>query len=223
MKHLTLNIILFLGFNLFGQNRLSKIDISQNYVYSKSSFGKEEFYFRLPALESSNYKFHFRFNYNTQIIELLSNDGIHFNGLLLNQIIEMKSVQDGKFKKLEPKNYVYEKLILDDSVSSELGKMIIEKKISQIPSSKYIDNWKLNELGCEETNFQFKFGDQITESNFMCLNEQSDIELVKILEQLINYANDSFKLSEKHKIFRDKLEKNKAYYFKGVGTYYKEK
>ncbi|HEY4617967.1 MAG TPA: hypothetical protein VIH09_07220 [Flavobacterium sp.] len=223
MRELILCVILFTSFNLFAQNEVSKVDFSDTYIDNKSSFGKEEFYLGLSMLENSNYKFHFRFNYDTQIVDLLSNDGIYFQGLLLNQIVEMKSVQNGKFKSLEPKNYVFEKLILDDNISSILGKMIIEKEISQIPSSKYIDNWKLNEFGCDETNFQFKINNQITETNFMCLYEQNEIELAMILKGIIEYAENSFKLSKKHEIFRAKLESKKAYYFKGVGTYYKEK
>jgi hypothetical protein len=135
----------------------------------------------------------------------------------------MKSVQDGEFKKLVQKSLVYEKINLSDSISGSLGKMILKMQVSQIPSSKFIENWKISEFGCEETYFQFKIGKQITETNFMCLDEQNgDVEFVGTVNNLITFAKESFNLSEKFKAFQKKLESNKAYYWKGVGTYYKE-
>lgn len=194
---------------------MKKVDIENNYMWKTSSaFDKEMHYFNLPDIQKSNYRIHFRFNTDLQLIDVFSNDSINFQGKLLNKVIELKAVKPkkiGEFVSYIPKNYVFEIVELNESVSNLIGKLILKEKLIDAPKDKFIKNWNITGPDCDRINFELKNNNKIVATKYSCLSEQNDsINYVTKLKAF-NKSIDSLGLYEKYKLFNHRLEKGKTY------------
>lgn len=218
------SFLIFFTFNLFAQNSLKKVDIENNYIWkTNSSFDKEMYYFNLPNIQKSNYRIHFRFNTNGQIIDVFSNDNINFQGKLLNKVIELKAVKPtkvGEFVSYTPKNYVFEIVELNDSVSNLIGKQILKEKLIDTPTDKFINNWNVTGPDCDRINFELKNDTKIILTKYSCLDMQNDsIIYVKKLKDFVQ-SIDSLNLYDMYELFNNRLEKGKTY-SNSIATFYK--
>lgn len=214
MRNLIVLFTLLLSLNLFAQNGLKKIDIDPNFNLANSPYGKlEMYYFKLPEIANSEYKFHFRYIKNSQVVDLFSNDSLSFQGKLLNYIIEKENDK--------PRNYVYQISNLDNNLATKIGKQIFEKKNLDIPTDRLIKNWSYNWFDCGNINLTFKVNNTLFNKNFTCLHNQNDsLEFVNELKKNDLEFNQTLQLEEQFESFKSKLEKGKSY-SNGYWTMYK--
>ena len=204
--------IFLISLNLFGQKGLTKIDIDNNYeLNDNSSDDFVKYYFKLINIKNSNYKIHFRYLKNSQVIDIYSNDNINFDGEILNYLTEQKSIK-GSDHTTTPNKYVYEILKLDEKTSNQIGKDILNSNLQEIPDSKEIKNWSQNWLDCGSISFILKINSKITEKNFSCPWQQNDsINYVKSLKLIYNRIDNNDSIKNKFDEFKNKLEKGKSY------------
>jgi hypothetical protein len=211
---ITIAVILLLisTFDVFSQN-VKTIKVNPDYLRNKHPQSElNEYYFGVKPIGRSDYTFHFRRREDGQIIDIYSNDGNSFSGQLVNEIIEYKQVKSEYGVDSKPNKYVFETLELDKTESTELGKIIIDKKLYIIPTDTLIKSWSHNWLDCGSISFEYKLKDSCYLTKYTCLEGQDEnVEYVKQIKNLYDTINHIFKLDSIYSEFEKKLKKGRSY------------
>lgn len=88
------------------QNEFQRKDLNNDYSWNNSSHNERlQYYFGLDSLELSTSEYHFRYIKSSQIIDLYSQNGIDFNGQIINYLQENKTIKTDFGKDTRPHNY----------------------------------------------------------------------------------------------------------------------
>lgn len=170
-------------------------------------------YAKLPKLENSPYKYHFRYSENNQIADIYSNDTIHFKGRILNNLVlfdENNIAPRKNFKNY----YLFSYTKIDPEAATEIGRFIIREHLSEVPSM-YDDwsDWCDMFSGCKSIGLNYKIDKIITKKGYHCPQGQSsrsdNVTKIKKLQK------DLRSLLEWEKLFKDfnnKLDNDREYY-----------
>ncbi|MFK7907667.1 MAG: hypothetical protein AB8B69_21190 [Chitinophagales bacterium] len=214
MKQILLTIfLLFTIFQAFAQTTLKSTRIDTNYTWKNSTLiERNHFYLKLPVVEKSQYKTHFRISLTGQIIDFFSEDSISFKGILTNEIIEYKETETKWGKGSEKYQIVYQTQELDESLSTQLAKQIIESGQVAIPTDSLIEGWNDGYLHCKSIDFQFKIDEFYKELSFSCTNNQLDsIRFKSIILSNEELLKNELDLETKYIEFKNLLPKGKTY------------
>lgn len=205
--------MLIFSFNLSAQIELEKVEIKDEYSWRTHSQEKlNEYYFNLNPISNSSFKYHFRFDKEGQLIDLFSDNGNTFKGRIINHIYEYKQVKGEYGKESIINNYVFEQKEIDDSLSSEIGKYLIEKKVYTIPTDSLIPNWNFFWLHCGAITLESKIDSQTFLSSFIChWNQEDSIKHIFQIKEANEKINEILELEKSYSVFKVKLERGKTY------------
>lgn len=212
-KSLLILFCLLISIKATSQSELQKKKLNDDYSWNNSTQEeRNEYYFGIKPIKSSNKKYHFRYVKYGQIVELKSDNGIEFSGQLINEITESKLIKTEYGNDSKPTNCVFEFVELDKANSSKIGQLILNEKIYQIPTDTLINNWNFNWLHCGSINFYYKTENNIISKTYSCPWNQNDtIKKAIPIKNIDNKLNEILKLKEKYSEFTSKLEKGKSY------------
>ncbi len=206
-------ILLFVGLESYCQNDLFKIDLSYEFSWRNCSQSElNEYYFGISPISESTYKYHFRHQRNGHIIDIYSQDGLHFSGQLINEITEYVEVKTDYGTNSKVHNYVYEVLSVDSIEATNLGRFILEQKFFSFPTDTLIENYSFGWMDCSSIDFIYKLDDKVKTSTYSCLSGQNDsVQYVKQLKNLYDTITQIFDLDAKYSLFTEKLKKGRTY------------
>lgn len=171
------------------------IDFEDNY------WGQMQYlYARMPRLEDSKYKYHFRYEEFSQILDIYSNDGINFKGQYLNNLMELNTDAEVRKKNFHD-TYFYSYKEVDPAAASKMGQWIIKEKIFAIPSEEDIDGWVWNIIGGDGFMNIYKVNDTITTTRYTCPRCQNDT--IQGADVLTKFHSDVKSVLSTKKQFRD--------------------
>lgn len=209
-----LYLIIFLSAHiLIAQTTLKKVIIEDISSVRKEKIDEAEIkYFNLQKIDTSPYKFHFRYKQVGQIVDVYSHDSTNFKGMILNKIIRLKYIKKDGREDSVPECFVYEILEIKDSLASEIGKWIIGQKLYDIPTDSLLSGWKSNFLDCSGIEFKFKAGDAFYTKKYGCPNGQDTVQKdINNVLTLNKRLMESLHLGKKYSEFTHKLEGGKSY------------
>lgn len=223
MKKIALLILsLFIGFNLYSQNRLQSVRVSEKYSESNHSQSElNEFYFKIKPVENSTYKYHFRHQRDGQIVDIYSDNGTDFSGELINSITKLKRIKRKYGDFFKDDSYIFEKVKLNGESATKIGKLILSQKFYAIPTDTLIPGWKLNGLDCDKISYSFKIDNQFQFSEYICHRAQNDsIHFVPIIKAMYDSISQILDLQTQYSVFESKLEKGNRYSKNGLFMMY---
>jgi hypothetical protein len=201
----------------FGQKKeLQTKSIDKKYSWGKATEEQiDSFYFNLHPIHATKFKSHLRISLTGQTLDFYSVDNLKFFGQLTNYTKEY-------IDQSKESQYVFEKLVLEESkVDKILGK-IIKTGQPEIPTDSMISSWKRNFWHCNSLVFQYNFNGKYTKQIYQCPWGQNDSLAYKhtILGNFENLKS-TFQLDTLYSIFESKLPKGKSYSRDGYRMMYK--
>jgi len=218
-----LTILLFTSICSYSQQEFELKNLNEEIGYNYlSNEIQTKYYFGIEPISESSKEYHFRYQKSGQIIDIFSNDGVDFDGQIINFIQETKIVKTEYGFKNEPTNYIFEKEKISRLNATKVGKYILEEKIYKIPTDSLIKNWSFNFFDCGAINFDYKIKNQILKRTYTCLRGQKDSvqNVIQLKDLKDNIAND-LKLKLSFDNFSDSLPKGKSYLIDGWISMYK--
>lgn len=176
---------------------------------TKSSTEIENYYMDLPTVEHSNYSTHIRISLRNQIIDLNSTNNKTFKGILIHVIREYDS-SNNQMSKIN--QYIYQKIEIDDSLSTKIAQTIIHTGQSQALTDSLITGWNHLYLHGDEVNFQFKVDNEYKKQQYYCAGLQDDtIKVAKAVVSITKLLEQMLALSDSYQAFMSLLPPNKVY------------
>lgn len=205
--------MLIFSFNVIGQSELEKVKFKDKYSQRTHTHQElNEYYFQLNPLANSSSKYHFRFDKEGQIIDLFSEDGDLFEGRIINHIYEYKDVRRNYGKESVINGYIYETKELDESLASEVGKYLIDKKAYAIPTDSLIPNWNLFWFDCGGISLESKINSKIFLSSYSCHWNQADsVKYITQIKEINEKIIQILQLERSYADFKSKLKRGKTY------------
>lgn len=222
MKHFIIfTFIIICTVSIYGQElQFKQIDTCKS-IFSKQQY--DSIYYDLTPIQSSSYQIHFRISLPGQIIDLFSNDGKNYQGLITNHTIEYGYQKAKKHAQAEivKKQIVFEKSsILKSNVDSIIN-TIINSKQNEIPTDTLIPNWYFMIFDCASLNFEFKKGNVYNSQRFFCPWSQNDsIAFKHTIIENYNTIREVLQLDSLYDSFTQKLPKGITYSFDGYMMMY---
>lgn len=214
MKFLVFIPILILSTAVFPQSsEVRSVKVNPDYTWRNSEYwARDSLYFDLPLVKNSIHKIHFRFYLPEQLIDLYSDDGTHFSGILTNE-----TTQFGKEKKQwgevsVPDKMFFQQIVLEDSIATRVAQMIIDSGQPEALTDAFIDNWNYNFLDCNQLRFHFKIEDRFRPQKYFCPGSQDrSITVVKMVLDNYQMLNNELNLGISFEEFLSKLPRGKTY------------
>ncbi|MEO0469932.1 MAG: hypothetical protein AAF206_09965 [Bacteroidota bacterium] len=180
-----------------------------------SQLERDSFYHQLPVIANSPYQTHIRFVNYRHRIDFFSNDNIHFKGSLINRAIQ------SRFNK--EKRIVWQKITLDDSLSSRLARQLIASGQALISSDTLKKDWQfLGFTDCGDVTYFFKLGTFHNEQTLFCPWSVSDTALFHgLILQNLDTLEQALRLQEHFERFCSLLPIGHAYSTGTITSMYK--
>lgn len=191
------------------ENGLQSIKIIDSLFWgSFSSAEIDSFYFKLQPIKTSPFKNHIRISIVGQRIDFYSSDGILYNGVLTNYIMQFK--QSKKKRRLgEPskeKFYFFENVILDSILTNKMVEILFSSAQPEIPTSTSIPTWRGLFLHCQSIDYEFNLDGKYIVQSYHCPWAQGDsVQFSQIILSNYDTLKSIFKLDSQYNIFRTKL------------------
>jgi hypothetical protein len=216
-------ILLLISFSSFSQQGFERKNLNDDYNWNNSTKDeRNQYYFDVEPIVSSKSKYHFRYEKSSQIVDLYSNDGIDFNGQIVNYIQEKKEVKTDYGKELRAFNYLSEKSEISKIEASKAGRLILDEKSFSIPTDSLIPNWSFGWTDCGAINFDYKVNGDFYRKRYVCAKNQRDsLKYVVRIKKLTDTISQITGLKDSYDKFSYKLPKGKSYVIDGWITMYK--
>jgi len=214
MKKTTLLILsILIRLNLFSQNEIHSVKLTDEYSWRNHSQSElNEFYLNIEPIKNSVFKYHFQHKREGQIINIYSENGESFSGELINSITEYKDIKTDFGKNPKADKYLYEKVKLNTKNASDIGRMVINQKLYNIPTDTLIEGWNFGWLDCGSVSFTFKTENKFQFSEYTCHQNQNDsIVYVPMIKNAFDTIDKILELEKKYSEFESKLGKGKTY------------
>lgn len=132
-------------------------------------------YAKLPKLEVSPYKYHFRYSESNQIADIYSNDTVSFNGRVLINLVMINENTTIPRKNFTD-HYVYRYTEIDPAAATKIGRFIIRERLNEVPNM-YDDwgDWCDMRIGCNSIGLHYKMDTVITRKGYHCPQGQSSL------------------------------------------------
>jgi len=222
----TLTFILTLTFSIsvYGQ-QLQYKKANKDYSWRTSSkFQIDSFYYDLNPIQNSVKQTHLRISWIGQVVDIFSNDGENYVGVLTNIITEYSSrkVKGQEYKESVPRQEVFQKIALESAKVKFVFDSLITSRQLEIPTDSLIPNWNTFFLHCGSIHFQYKINGRFKVQKYFCPWSQSDTVAYKsIIVNNYNLIKAIFNLDSLYKQFEDELPKGKTYSRDGYRMMYK--
>jgi hypothetical protein len=212
-----LSILLSLSINSFSQEKFERKNLNEKYSWNNSTQDeRNEYYFGIKPINLSNFKYHFRYEKSSQIIDLYSENGMDFNGQIINIIQENKTVKTDYGKDSRAFNYLFEKTKIENKKATKAGQLIIKQKSYSTPTDSLINNWNFNWLDCGAITFDYKVNKNYYQKSYTCPQNQKDsLEYVVDIKNLTDSLSQTLDLKKSYEEFTSKLPKGKSYTIDG--------
>jgi hypothetical protein len=205
---------MFVSTCLLGQNKeLQMVKIDSDVTWRNSTLAeRESFYFNLPVVKNSDFHTHIRISFTGQVIDFFSNDNIHFEGILTNEITQYKLTKTEWGKSKQASKIVFQKLSLDPILSSSVAKQILETGQDSIPTDSLLPSWYKWYHHCGNIEFQVKYNGKYVNQSFHCPWSQPDTaRFLDIILANNNLISNKFELEKRYDEFQALLVKGKTY------------
>lgn len=226
MKQVPL-IILFLLFcsSVFAQPGAMHT-VLINKEFEKGNHTPEQFdsaYFGLPNPIHSKYKSYIRITVPRGTIDLYSQDNKHFNGTLLNSIIQDREKKDRDTKLIEYNGYkyFYQITMLDSAACTKVATQLLASGQDTLPDSDSIKSWHRGWFDCNSyIYFQFYRQGKYININYNCISGQdSTVQYYNIINSNKTLIYKQFKLYDNYNSFTSKLPQGCTYADNGIQLY----
>jgi hypothetical protein len=146
----------------------------------------------LPEVESSGYKFHFRFAYTGRVLDIWK-DGSQIKGEVLFYIFECKHLYEDSFRRIYTKKY-----ILDSIAARKIWFLIDSSNILDIPDQSSIKGWE--EGLTDGTVYNFEHSDS---QNYFYKSFNSPYRFDSLIEakKIINFTKRIYDILFFYEIF----------------------
>lgn len=182
----------------------------------RTSEAYSKFYFGLEPIKTSENAVHIRFYGSKQFVDLYSDDGVNFEGFVLNKAIQY-SYGDKK-KTIRNSTYFFEYLLIDAENAKKISQWLLEKQfvlVERFPGPEWLY------LHCDNTHFEFKYNKIYKEQFYHCPWRQKDsIGLAHIITNNHDSIHQLLKLDSLYNQFQSKLPKGFSYSSDGYGAIY---
>jgi hypothetical protein len=217
LKTLLSLFALFFTFQATAQSEFQRKNLNDEYSWNNSTREeRNEYYFNLKPINSSKSLYHFRYQKSNQIVDLFSENGIEFNGQILNIVQENKDVKTNYGTDSKAYNYLFEPKVIRDSIATRAGQYILNTKAYTIPTDTLIKNWNSNWLDCNGIDFNYKVKATIYTKSYSCpWNQIDSVAHVIELKTLRDTLNEIIDLEKSYSFFKDQLPKGKSYTVNG--------
>lgn len=194
-------------------DELKTVELDTNFNWRNSTLAElDSFYYNLPVVENSQYLTHFRISLSGQTIDFFSRDNESFQGLLTNVITEYRPVKKEWGKSSESSNYVFQKTMINSTLSTNIAKKILQSGQNLIPTDSLIPSWNKWYLHCGSIKFQFKLGENYSEQSFHCPWSQPDTTMsAEVIVSNYELLETELELKKAYDDFQSKLAKGKTY------------
>ncbi|MEM6261509.1 MAG: hypothetical protein AAGI38_03300 [Bacteroidota bacterium] len=202
MKWLSLTILMFLvSHGLAQMDSLMVTQFDTAYTYLNSTLAqRDSIYLGLEVVRNSPHKIHIRRSTTGgfgQTVDLFSSDGISFQGILTQSIMEYVYVKSKEGGSSGPVRVYFKKSPMDSVDANELGRTIMQSGFVSMSEDSVNNNWSRRFFHCEGIMFQMKLDDQYQMFEFICPRGQPDsvpykslvIHMDSLFEQKLDFSN----------------------------------
>lgn len=222
----TLSFILTFTFSaaVYGQ-QLHYKKIDKDYTWrTANKYQIDSFYYNLIPIQKSEKQTHLRISLTGQEIDIFSNDGKNYEGVLTNITTEYssKKVKGQDYEESVASQEVYQKICLDKAKVKNVFDSLIASRQFEIPTDSIIPNWNTDFLHCGSIHFQYKIDGQFKTQEYFCPWSQSDTVTYKsIIVGNYDLIKKILNLDSLYKQFENELGKGKSYSRDGYRMMYK--
>lgn len=221
-KYLLTISCLLISIKVSSQTEFQRKTLNNDYSWNNSSQNeRNKYYFGIDCLNLSTFNYHFRYEKSSQIIDLYSQNGIEFNGIIINHIQEDREIKTDYGKDSRAHNYLFEKKEIESSLASKAGQIILNQKSYSIPTDSLINNWNFGWMDCGAIRFNYKIKTKYYPKSYTCAKNQRDsLEFVPQIKTLVDTLSKTLNLKESYSEFKNNLPKGKHYTIDGwIGMY----
>lgn len=218
--------ILTLAFSItvYGQELQYK-EIDKDYSWRTATKSQiDSFYYDLNPVETSKMQIHLRISSIGQVVDLFSNDGINYGGVLTNIITEFDSekVKGQDYESSIARQEVFQKINLDNTKVKYVIDSLIASKLIKTPTDSLIPNWNTHFLHCGSIHFQYKIDRQFKTQKYFCpWSQNATVSYKSVIVGNYNLIKTTFNLDSLYKKFENEIPKGKSYSRDGYRMMYK--
>ena len=201
--------------SVFGQKKgLYSKKINEAYTWRTATTQQiDSFYFNLIPLQQINYPLYIRISISGQIIDLYSLDNLTYNGFLINQTTEYKTLGDeSPFSTTQEYQYFFEKKSLDSVQVKNVIHHIITSGLLELPTDTLIPDWNSMICDCSSIHFQSTINNQYRNQEYYCpWSQKNSLREKKIILEAYDFLKKEFYLDSLYKTFTSKLPEGSHY------------
>lgn len=222
----SLAFILTLTFSVavYGQ-QLQYKKIDKDYSWRTATKSQiDSFYYELNPIQTSEKQTHIRISLTGQIVDIFSNDGENYEGVLTNIITEYsyRKVKGQEYEESIENQEVFQKIGMDKAKVKYVFDSLITSRQLEIPTDSLIPNWNTYFLHCGSIHFQYKIDGHFKTQKYFCPWSQNDTVAYKsIIVGNYNLIKTTFNIDSLYKQFENELPKGKSYSRDGYRMMYK--
>lgn len=165
-----------------------------------------------PTASYAQYPYYIRIQLNAQTIDLFSNNGTNYQGILISQITKYRSVKKDFRRSTKPAFVYYKKFRLDTNISTQIAQHLIESGQNTVPTDSLIKSWNNAWPDCNIIWFKFRLNSEYNSQRFICLSSQSDtLQYKKIIVSNLAYLYKALALDSIYSRLETSVPKGAAY------------
>ena len=214
MKFLVFIPILFLSTAVFPQSsEVRSVKVNPDYTWRNSEYWeRDSVYFDMPFIKNSSHEIHFRIYFPKQLIDLYSDDGVQFSGLITQKTTQYEKENTAWGEINESAKLFYQQIVIEDTLATRIADKIIESGQPEILTDAFIENWNSNYLHCSEIRFHFKFGKDFRPQKYSCpWGQDTSVAATKTIISNYDFLSRELKLESRFENFLSLLPKGRTY------------